>query len=65
MEAVVTLAMTLRRFEFSFDEDKLAGKDDIHDMPWGLNHPVGMRTGATIHMRNGLHMNIKRRQASE
>ncbi|VEU37775.1 unnamed protein product [Pseudo-nitzschia multistriata] len=65
MEAVVTLAMTLRRFEFDFDEDKLVGKDDIHDEPSGLNHPVGMRTGATIHTRNGLHMNIRRRQHSQ
>lgn len=65
MEAVVTLAMTLRRFEFEFDESKLAGKDDVHSKPWGLNHPVGMRTGATIHTRNGLHLSIKRRQHSD
>jgi len=64
MEAVVTLSMTLRRFEFEFDESKFVGKDDIHDDPSGLNHPVGMRTGATIHTRNGLHMLIKRRQDS-
>lgn len=65
MEAVVTLAMTLRRFEFEFDESKFVGKDDIHGPPSGLNHPVGMRTGATIHTRNGLHMLIKRRQHSD
>jgi hypothetical protein len=65
MEATVTLAMTLRRFEFEFDESKFIGKDDIHAHPSGLNHPVGMRTGATIHTRNGLHMLIKRRQHSE
>lgn len=65
MEAVVTLAMTMRRFEFEFDESKFVGKDDIHSPPSGLNHPVGMRTGATIHTRNGLHMKIKRRQHSE
>lgn len=65
MEAVVTLAMTLRRFDFEFDESKLVGKDDIHAPPSGVNHPVGMRTGATIHTRNGLHMLIKRRQATE
>ena len=65
MEAVVTLAKTLRRFEFEFDESKFVGKDDIHAHPSGLNHPVGMRTGATIHTRNGLHMLIKRRQHSD
>jgi len=65
MEAVVTLSMTLRRFDFEFDESKFVGKDDIHAPPSGLNHPVGMRTGATIHTRNGLHMLIKRRQNSE
>jgi len=64
MEAVVTLTMILRRFEFEFDESKLVGKDDIYDAPSGLNHPVGMLTGATIHTRNGLHMLIKRRQHS-
>jgi len=64
MEAVVTLAMTLRRFDFEFDKDKCVGKDDIHDPPFGLDHPVGMRTGATIHTRNGLHMLVKRRQPS-
>jgi len=64
MEAVVTLAMTLRRFDFEFDKDKFVGKDDIHDPPFGLDHPVGMRTGATIHTRNGLHMLVKRRQPS-
>lgn len=65
MEAVVTLAMTLRRFEFEFDESKFVGKDDIYSQPYGLNHPVGMRTGATIHTRNGLHMLIKKRQHSD
>eukprot|EP00536_Pseudo-nitzschia_multiseries_P010428 jgi/Psemu1/242952/estExt_Genewise1.C_3180055 len=65
MEAVVTLAMTLRRFEFEFDESKFVGKTDINDHPYDLNHPVGMRTGATIHTRNGLHMLIKRRQTSD
>lgn len=65
MEAVVTLAMTLRRFEFEFDESKFAGKVDINEHPSDLNHPVGMKTGATIHTRNGLHMLIKRRQHSD
>mmetsp|Transcript_17543 Transcript_17543/g.38341 ORF Transcript_17543/g.38341 Transcript_17543/m.38341 type:complete len:614 (+) Transcript_17543:181-2022(+) len=65
MEAVVTLAMTLRRFEFEFDESKMVGKSDIHEHPSGLNHPVGMKTGATIHTRNGLHMLIKRREHSD
>jgi cytochrome P450 len=61
LEAAVTLAMVLRRFDFDFDEDKLEGKDDIQSNPKGLNHPVGMRTGATIHTRNGLHMTVKKR----
>jgi len=27
-----------------------------------LEHPVGMRSGATIHTRNGLHLIIKKRE---
>lgn len=61
MEATVTLAMVLRRFDFDFDEAKLVGKTDIMGAPKGLEHPVGMRTGATIHTRNGLHMKVKKR----
>jgi len=62
LEATVTLAMVLRRFDFEFDESKFVGKDDIFSEAKGLNHPVGMRTGATIHTRNGLHMKVKKRQ---
>lgn len=62
LEAAVTLAMVLRRFDFEFDVSTFAGKDDIMDPAKGLNHPVGMRTGATIHTRNGLHMVVKKRQ---
>jgi len=62
LEATVTLAMTLRRFDFDFDPEKLEGKDDIYSPAQGLNHPVGMRTGATIHTRNGLHMIVKKRK---
>ena len=62
LEAAVTLAMVLRRFDFEFDESKFEGKDDIFTEAKGLNHPVGMRTGATIHTRNGLHMKVKKRQ---
>lgn len=61
LEATVTLAMVLRRFEFSFDESKFEGKDDILSSAQGLNHPVGMRTGATIHTRNGLHLVVEKR----
>lgn len=60
LEATVTLAMTLRRFDFDFDESKFTDVD-IMDHPQDLNHPVGMRTGATIHTRKGLHMKIKKR----
>mmetsp|Transcript_5231 Transcript_5231/g.8064 ORF Transcript_5231/g.8064 Transcript_5231/m.8064 type:complete len:80 (+) Transcript_5231:458-697(+) len=28
---------------------------------YNLDHPVGMRTGATIHTRYGLHMKISKR----
>ena len=62
LEATVTLAMVLRRFDFDFDPEFLQGKDDIFSEPKGLNHPVGMKTGATIHTRNGLHMLVKKRE---
>jgi cytochrome P450 len=61
LEATVTLAMVLRRFDFEFDASKAEGKIDINGPPKDLNHPVGMRTGATIHTRNGLHMIVKKR----
>ena len=60
MEATVTLAMVLRRFNFEFDESKFTNVD-IYDHPKDLQHPVGMKTGATIHTRNGLHMKISKR----
>ncbi|KAL3906270.1 MAG: hypothetical protein SGILL_009339, partial [Bacillariaceae sp.] len=62
MEAAVTLAMVLRRFDFDFDASKFTDVD-IMDHPMDLNHPIGMRTGATIHTRKGLNMLIKRREA--
>lgn len=62
LEATVTLAMVLRRFEFEFDPAKLVGKVDINDHPQHLDHPVGMKTGATIHTRNGLHLIVKKRK---
>jgi cytochrome P450 len=49
MEAVVTLAMVLRKFDLSLDIDP---------------KKVGIYTGATIHTRNGLLMKVKPRQAS-
>lgn len=53
--------MVLRRFEFEFDDEFSTS------VPWdgqteNLDHPVGIRTGATIHTRRGLHMLIKKRQ---
>jgi cytochrome P450 family 97 subfamily B polypeptide 3 len=63
MEATVTLAMVLRRYEFAFDPAK-STEIDILDHPYQLEHPVGMRTGATIHTRRGLHMLLKKRQLS-
>jgi cytochrome P450 len=62
LEASVTLAMVLRRFNFEFDKDFFTGKDDIYTNPKGLNHPVGCRTGATIHTRYGLNMLVKKRE---
>lgn len=64
LEATVTLALVLRRFEFSFDPDYLQEgvKTSIYEHPKDINHPVGMKTGATIHTRNGLHMLVKKRQ---
>lgn len=61
MEATVTLAMVLRRFDFDFDSSKFTNVD-IMDHPKDLEHPVGMRTGATIHTRQGLHMIVKKRE---
>lgn len=61
LEATVTLAMVLRRFNFEFDKSK-STKIDIMDKPEHLEHPVGMRSGATIHTRNGLHLIIKKRE---
>lgn len=63
LEATVTLAMVLRRFDFEFDSAKLAETNvDIMKHPEDLEHPVGMKTGATIHTRKGLHMVIKKRE---
>jgi len=45
LEAAVTMAMVIKKFEFSF----VGSPDD-----------VGMQTGATIHTMNGLNMNIKK-----
>lgn len=61
LEASVTLAVVLRRFEFEFDPEKQVGMMPIDEHPRHLNHPVGMKTGATIHTRNGLHMIVKKR----
>jgi len=61
LEATVTLAMILRRFEFEFDKSKFSTDVDIMDHPMNLEHPVGMKTGATIHTRKGLHMIARKR----
>ena len=62
LEATVTLAMVLRRFSFDFDQDKLAETNmSVYEHPKNLEHPVGMKTGATIHTRKGLHMIVKKR----
>lgn len=60
LEATVTLAMVLRRYDFEFDKSKSTSVD-IMDEPFNLEHPVGMRSGATIHTRKGLHLLIKKR----
>jgi cytochrome P450 len=62
LEATVTLAMVLRRYNFEFDKSK-ATSVDIMDIPYLVDHPVGMRSGATIHTRNGLHLIIKNRES--
>ena len=64
LEAAVTLAMVLRRFDFEFDPASFEGKADIMGPAKDLNHPVGIRTGATIHTRNGLNMIVKKRNAN-
>ncbi len=55
-------AMILRRFDFDYDTSEAATSMDPRDDPQDLQHPVGMRTGATIHTRNGLNMIVKSRQ---
>lgn len=60
MEAVVIMSMVLRRFDFEFDKEKYTNVD-IYKPPQTTNHPVGIRTGATIHTKNGLNMLIKKR----
>ena len=62
LEATVTLAMVLRRFDFDFDPE-FKTNVDMMEHPMDLEHPVGMRTGATIHTRKGLHMIVKERKA--
>ena len=65
LEATVTLAMVLRRYAFAFDESKIQNPDVGYDASAeNLEHPVGMRTGATIHTRNGLHLKISHRQTT-
>jgi carotene epsilon-monooxygenase len=48
MEAVVALAVVLKRFDFKLKAD----------------HDIGMTTGATIHTKNGLYMYVSRRQGA-
>ena len=56
-------AMVLRRFDFEVDDDFTKSYSVPYDgLTFDQGHPVGMRTGATIHTRNGLHLKIKRRQ---
>jgi len=64
LEATVTLAMLLRRFDFEFDASKDTNNHGFGGSPENLSHPVGMRTGATIHTRNGLPMIITHRHTS-
>ena len=51
LEATVTFALIMRRFDFEFGE---AGSD-----------AVGLRTGATIHTENGLWMRVRAREGVE
>lgn len=48
MEAVVALAVLLKRFDFQLVPDQ----------------DIGMTTGATIHTQNGLFMTVRKRQHS-
>jgi cytochrome P450 len=50
MESVVTLAVLLRRYEFTLTKSR---------------EEVGMRTGATIHTATGLHVRVRRRTSAE
>jgi len=62
LEATVTLATVLQKFVFEFDHKTSGqGREEYMKHPQGLDHPVGMRTGATIHTRQGLHMLVKKR----
>ena len=49
MEAVIALAVVLKRFDFRMVPDQ----------------DIGMTTGATIHTQNGLFMTLKERQHTD
>lgn len=49
MEAVIALAVLLKRFDFRMVPDQ----------------DIGMTTGATIHTQNGLFMTVKERQQQQ
>jgi hypothetical protein len=52
--------MVIRRFDFEFDKSFFTNYD-VMASPENADHPVGMRTGATIHTRKGLNMIVRKR----
>jgi cytochrome P450 family 97 subfamily B polypeptide 3 len=62
LEATVTLARVLRRYNFAFDPTAIHSQMDHSGPTESIEHPVGMKTGATIHTRYGLKMKIERRK---
>jgi len=65
LEATVTLSMVLRKFNFKFDPSAIKTDMDHTGPTFNTDHPVGMRTGATIHTRYGLHMLISKREEEQ
>ena len=57
--------MVWRKFNFKFDPSAIKTEMDHTGPTFSTDLPVGMRTGATIHICYGLHMLISKRDQQE